>query len=397
MVGSLKDAFETTNGATEVSKTAIAVKFFIGAMLVGLVVAAPLWYVFGVGFFKVMGVSLALATLSLFSLLDGGWFGSALYMMVLGLIVAVPVWLVFGTGFVTVLTVSVALGFLNPLLKGKEYREAARQRQQQAMLREPEHERPTREQEKSGYRPDPQGDGGGTRSDPTRPHELRAMPYKEYLQTPHWKRKREEKVRAAGRRCQLCNRGSVSLNVHHRTYERLGEELDEDLTVLCRDCHNTFHEHRRLGGHTREGKPADLEPRTVVPSAESAAQGVDAPTRSGMEKHTVSVGTDRYGETVTFTAKELGTAKVNGGSEGGGLDVTFYRLPDDTYRALGQSEGISLLGPSTFVEVFASDEPAEYGSWTFEEAEKDKIYGEFFTKFMAQHPEGRKRNVRDLD
>jgi hypothetical protein len=75
---------------------------------------------------------------------------------------------------------------------------------------------------------------------------LRAMPYEEYLQTPHWKRRREDRLRASGRRCQLCNRGSVTLNVHHRTYERLGEELDGDLIVLCRTCHSTFHEHRRL-------------------------------------------------------------------------------------------------------------------------------------------------------
>jgi len=75
---------------------------------------------------------------------------------------------------------------------------------------------------------------------------LRAMPYEEYLQTPHWKRRREDRLRAAGRRCQLCNRGSGTLNVHHRTYERLGEELDGDLIVLCRSCHSTFHEHHRL-------------------------------------------------------------------------------------------------------------------------------------------------------
>jgi hypothetical protein len=88
--------------------------------------------------------------------------------------------------------------------------------------------------------------GGGERAVPISPHDLRALPYKEYLQTPHWKHLREDKVRAAGHRCQLCNRGSVTFNVHHRTYERLGEELDEDLTVLCSDCHNTFHEHRSL-------------------------------------------------------------------------------------------------------------------------------------------------------
>jgi hypothetical protein len=88
--------------------------------------------------------------------------------------------------------------------------------------------------------------GVGERTAPLGSHELRALPYKEYLQTPHWKHLRQDKVRAAGHRCQLCNRGSVTFNVHHRTYDRLGEELDEDLTVLCSDCHNKFHENGRL-------------------------------------------------------------------------------------------------------------------------------------------------------
>ncbi len=85
------------------------------------------------------------------------------------------------------------------------------------------------------------------RAIPGSPKELRAMPYKEYLQTPHWKRKREDKLRTVGRRCQVCNHGPHNLDVHHRTYERLGEELDQDLTFLCRACHTNFHENRTLG------------------------------------------------------------------------------------------------------------------------------------------------------
>lgn len=120
-------------------------------------------------------------------------------------------------------------------------------------------------------------------------------------------------------------------------------------------------------------------------------------TDSGMERHTISVGTETLGETVAFTANCLGTAHVNGGSMGGGMDVTFYRLPDNTYRALIEKEGISLLEPSNFVDVFTTGQPATYGRWTYEEAEADGTYGEMFKKFMEQHPEGRKRNVRDLD
>ena len=120
-----------------------------------------------------------------------------------------------------------------------------RQKQQEGGLSEAEQERLKREQEVLSHKLGRQ-DGGGERTVPISPHDLRALPYKEYLQTPHWKRQRADKVRAAGYRCQFCNRGSVLFNVHHRTYERLGEELDEDLTVLCSDCHNTFHEHRSL-------------------------------------------------------------------------------------------------------------------------------------------------------
>jgi hypothetical protein len=29
----------------------------------------------------------------------------------------------------------------------------------------------------------------------------------------------------------------VKLEVHHRTYTRLGFEIPEDITVLCDDCH----------------------------------------------------------------------------------------------------------------------------------------------------------------
>ena len=79
--------------------------------------------------------------------------------------------------------------------------------------------------------------------------ELRRMPYGEYLQTPHWQHKRNEKLRAMGYRCQLCNRpaSKVILDVHHHTYERRGEERDEDLTVLCRECHYRHHEHGPRG------------------------------------------------------------------------------------------------------------------------------------------------------
>lgn len=69
--------------------------------------------------------------------------------------------------------------------------------------------------------------------------------YHEYIRSPEWRaRAGKAKERACGR-CQTCNaRGQ--LDAHHRTYERLGNEHDNDLIVLCRTCHQIFHEHGRL-------------------------------------------------------------------------------------------------------------------------------------------------------
>lgn len=74
---------------------------------------------------------------------------------------------------------------------------------------------------------------------------LSGMNYPEYLQSEHWLAMRRSALDRAGWRCQVCN-ASTRLYVHHRTYERRGHELPDDLTVLCRKCHETFHKNGRL-------------------------------------------------------------------------------------------------------------------------------------------------------
>lgn len=71
--------------------------------------------------------------------------------------------------------------------------------------------------------------------------ELRSMPYQDYLQTPEWQDTRKRALKRANFSCQLCNSNNQQLDVHHRTYENLGEEDNRDLIVLCRDCHSKFH------------------------------------------------------------------------------------------------------------------------------------------------------------
>lgn len=64
--------------------------------------------------------------------------------------------------------------------------------------------------------------------------------YKSYLQSESWQIKREFALEKADHRCQICN-NTKRLDVHHRTYERFGNEDLSDLTVLCRNCHELYH------------------------------------------------------------------------------------------------------------------------------------------------------------
>ena len=65
--------------------------------------------------------------------------------------------------------------------------------------------------------------------------------YYEYLQSPEWDEKRKAKLKEADYRCQLCNANGQAINVHHRTYDRVFNELLTDLIALCEDCHRKFH------------------------------------------------------------------------------------------------------------------------------------------------------------
>lgn len=64
--------------------------------------------------------------------------------------------------------------------------------------------------------------------------------YKDYLKSKHWKRKRLKVLKERGRKCEMCD-ATKKLEVHHITYDRVGNELHEDLMVLCREHHATIH------------------------------------------------------------------------------------------------------------------------------------------------------------
>lgn len=68
-----------------------------------------------------------------------------------------------------------------------------------------------------------------------------ALRYADYVASDAWRLSpaRLAELLACGGRCRTCNlpEPDVVLEVHHRTYERLGCELPEDLVALCQDCH----------------------------------------------------------------------------------------------------------------------------------------------------------------
>ena len=51
--------------------------------------------------------------------------------------------------------------------------------------------------------------------------------YLQYLASPHWHQRRRRAFALADGECMGC--GGRAEHIHHRTYDRLGDEWDEDL------------------------------------------------------------------------------------------------------------------------------------------------------------------------
>jgi len=108
--------------------------------------------------------------------------------------------------------------------------------------------------------------------------------YYAYIRSPEWRAKADAAKRRAGYRCQVCNRPSsqVVLNAHHRTYERLGNELPEDITVLCEDCHKLYEKNKRVHAPPAAARArAESKP---APAAHAFAANAAAATLTKAQK-----------------------------------------------------------------------------------------------------------------
>lgn len=68
----------------------------------------------------------------------------------------------------------------------------------------------------------------------------RRRAYNEHLASQEWRELRERVIEREQGICQGCRRAAIQ-EVHHLTYDRLGDELLTDLVGVCRACHLKFH------------------------------------------------------------------------------------------------------------------------------------------------------------
>src|SRR3990167_3094341 len=72
------------------------------------------------------------------------------------------------------------------------------------------------------------------------------MVYADYIASPEWRARKKKLWRGTNLHrypfCRCCLRSTKKLELHHKTYVRLGREKMSDLIPVCRDCHGRIHE-----------------------------------------------------------------------------------------------------------------------------------------------------------
>lgn len=65
--------------------------------------------------------------------------------------------------------------------------------------------------------------------------------YSEYLKSEHWRQRRKKFSAGHPIRCFVCGTRKRPIELHHLSYDRLGDELDSDLVWLCQRHHSEAH------------------------------------------------------------------------------------------------------------------------------------------------------------
>lgn len=76
--------------------------------------------------------------------------------------------------------------------------------------------------------------------------------YKDYLLGAHWVKFRKEII-SSRKICQHCC-SKKNLNIHHKNYNNLGKETNEDVIILCNNCHSRFHKKEKWKKKMKNGE-----------------------------------------------------------------------------------------------------------------------------------------------
>lgn len=111
-----------------------------------------------------------------------------------------------------------------------------------------------------------------------------------YMDSEEWVTAKERKFRTVPvKECELCS-STNNLDIHHATYDNLGDEKMDDLQILCHECHIETYHARRLKLH--EYYPEALKPNYPV-ECKNPGEGKHA--KQALELQVIIVGNGRRG------------------------------------------------------------------------------------------------------
>ncbi|MFM2203240.1 MAG: hypothetical protein RLZZ605_204 [Bacteroidota bacterium] len=76
----------------------------------------------------------------------------------------------------------------------------------------------------------------------------RAKKYNDYLKSYKWKLFRKSILEERNYTCERCGLKPEQklLHIHHKTYERIFNELPSDLELVCKNCHSKIHKNKKI-------------------------------------------------------------------------------------------------------------------------------------------------------
>lgn len=108
---------------------------------------------------------------------------------------------------------------------------------------------------------------------------MTSLEYQEYMKSQQWQERRLAKLEHAKFKCEKCGERN-GLEVHHKTYERLGHEKSSDLIVLCKACHWIADEDHRGNNKIK----AEYEAKREKDRAQFVAEATDRQKHANIRK-----------------------------------------------------------------------------------------------------------------